>query len=312
MEDLERVLAGEDAGYSYARYGSPTTEALHELIATLENGHGALACASPQAALETAIRAALVDRHQSVLASDVLSWRSKRLLLEVLQPSGCDINFINVCDQTLFAEELATRRPGCVLVETISAPDLRVPEIDRLAAMVARSGAGLVVDNTLATPFLVRPLELGANLVVHSIAEYLLGQPGFAGGLVVSDQVHYEQVRSLSRLSGMVLGPFESYITMQSIKTMPLRMEYQCAGADMLVAWLREHPRVARVNYLTEPTHPDAPVIRRLFPRGLYGALLGFDLIDPSPEAFSAFVERLNLIVLGASFGDCRTTILSR
>ena len=128
------------------------------------------------------------------------------------------------------------------------------------------AGAALVVDNTFATPLLVRPLELGAHFSVHSVTKYLAGHGDVLGGVVVTDSEHARSLRALGRTIGPVLGPFESYLTMRGIKTFPLRMERQCANACRVASWLAAHPRVERVYFPGDPQHPDAATIRRLFP----------------------------------------------
>src|SRR5208283_4826681 len=118
--------------------------------------------------------------------------------------------------------------PGCVILETMSNPLLRVPAIDRIAQMTRSAGAALIVDSTFATPLLVRPLELGANLVVHSLTKFLAGHGDVLGGAIITDEAHAATLRGISRISGPVLGPFESYLTMRGVKTFVLRMERQC------------------------------------------------------------------------------------
>ena len=158
-------------------------------------------------------------------------------------------------------------KPGCIVLETISNPLLRVPDLDRIAELARAAGAALLVDNTFATPMLVRPLEHGAHLSVHSLTKFLAGHGDVLGGVVVTDEAHSDIVRTLSRTLGPVLGPFESYLTLRGIKTFALRFERQCANACRIASWLQSHPRVARVHYLADPNHPDAAVIRHCCPR---------------------------------------------
>lgn len=308
-EELDRVFAREQEGYCYARYGNPTSAALEELVASLESGRGALACASGMAALHTALLAALTDRVKSVLAATSLYGATFNLLLQVLEPLGVSCQFVDACDLEAVAEAVSRRRPGCLLVETISNPLLRVAPLDRLAELARGAGAALVVDNTFATPLLVRPLELGAHLVVHSLTKYLAGHGDVLGGIVVSDDAHYETLRALGRTAGAVLGPFESYLTMRGIKTFPLRMERQCANARELAAWLRRHPRIERVYYPDDAAHPDGATVARLL-AGLYGAIVSFEIRDAGRNEILAVLDRLKLIVPATSLGDVHTMIL--
>lgn len=309
-EQLDRVFAREQEGYCYARYGNPTSAALEELMASLEGGRGALACASGMAALHMAVLAALTDRNKSVLAATSLYGATFNLLLQVLEPLGVSCQFVDACDLEAVAEAVSRRRPGCLLVETISNPLLRVAPLDRLAELARGAGAALVVDNTFATPLLVRPLQLGAHLVVHSLTKFLAGHGDVLGGIVVSDEAHHETLRALGRTAGSVLGPFESYLTMRGIKTFPLRMERQCANARELAAWLRRHPRIERVHYPDDETHPDAATAARLLPGGLYGAIVSFEVRSAGRSEILALLDRLKLTVPATSLGDVHTMIL--
>jgi len=160
MEKLDRVFGREETGFSYARYDNPTNAALEELCASLENGHGALACSSGMAAIHVALLTALTDRRKSVVAADALYGATVSLLMNVLEPLGVNVRFVDICDLAAVEKAIAEAKPGCVLMETISNPLLRVGQIDRVAALAKAAGAALVVDNTFATPLLARPIEL--------------------------------------------------------------------------------------------------------------------------------------------------------
>jgi cystathionine gamma-synthase/methionine-gamma-lyase len=309
-EQLERIFAHEEQGYCYSRWDNPTCAALEELTASLENGHGALACASGMAALQLAVLTALKDRRRSVLAADALYGATFKLLLEVMEPLGVESSFVDICDLEAVNKSITERQPGCVLMETVSNPLLRVGQLDRIAQLAKSAGAALIVDNTFATPLLVRPLELGADLVVHSLTKYLAGHGDVLGGIVISDERHYEDLRALSRTCGPVLGPFESYLTMRGVKTFALRMERQCANARRLADWLGEHPRVEQVHYPGDPAHPDTETVRRLLPDGLYGGIVSFEIKDAKREDVFGFMDRLKLIVRATSLGDVHTMIL--
>ncbi|HTR35573.1 MAG TPA: PLP-dependent aspartate aminotransferase family protein [Bryobacteraceae bacterium] len=307
---LDRVLAQEEPGCSYSRYDNPSNAALEELVAELENGHGALACSSGMAALHIGILAALTDRRKSVLAASALYGATTSMLMNVLEPLGIAVNFVDICDLAAVRQKIAECKPGCVLMETISNPLLRVGDIDGIAELAHAAGAALLVDATFATPLLVRPLDHGANIVVHSLTKFLAGHGDVLGGIIVTDKDNTEVVRALSRTVGPVLGPFESYLTMRGIKTLALRVERQCQNACRIAAWLGSHPKIDRVYYLADPKHPDAAVIRRLLPEGLYGALVSFELKDAGKEDVLHFMDRLKLIVRGTSLGDVHSLML--
>jgi len=310
MERLDRVFAREEAGYCYARYDNPSNAALEELMASLENGAGALACASGMAAVQMAVTTALTDRRKSVVAANALYGATVGMLMNVFEPAGTAVRFVDTCDLDALGAAVAEARPGCILVESISNPLLRVGEIDRIAAIAREAGAALVVDNTFATPLIARPLEWGANLVVHSVTKYLAGHGDVLGGVVVADAEHYPGLRTLSRTIGPVLGPFESYLTMRGIKTFPLRMERQCANACRVASWLGSHPRVERVCFPGDPQHADAAAVRRLFPPNLYGAMVSFEIRDAGREEVFRFMDALRLILCATSLGDVHSMML--
>jgi cystathionine beta-lyase/cystathionine gamma-synthase len=307
---LDRVLGREEAGFCYGRYDNPTRSALEELLTALEAGHSAQVCSSGMMAIHMALLAALTDRRKSVLAANALYGSTATLLHQVLEPLGVTVDFVDICDLAAVEQKIAESKPGCIVMETISNPLLRVGDLDRIAELARAAGAALLVDNTFATPLLVRPLEHGANFSVNSLTKFLAGHGDVLGGVVVTDEAHADVVRALSRTMGPVLGPFESYLSMRGIKTFALRVERQCANACRIATWLQSHPRVARVHYLADPNHPDAAVIRRLLPEGPYGALVTFEIKDAAKLDVFRFMDQLKLVVRGTSLGDVHSLLL--
>ena len=307
---LDRVLGREEAGFCYGRYDNPTRTGLEELLNELESGALAQVCASGMAAIHLALLAALTDRRKSVLAANALYGATTTMLAQVLEPLGVEVTFIDICDNAAVERKIAEIKPGCIVMETISNPLLRVGDLDRIAELARAAGAALLVDNTFATPLMIRPIEHGANFSVHSLTKFLAGHGDVLGGVVVTDAAHADVLRSLSRTMGPVLGPFESFLTMRGIKTFPLRMERQCANACRIASWLESHPRVARVHYPADPKHPDAAVIRRLLPDGPYGALVPFEIKDATKEDVFRFMDKLQVVVRGTSLGDVHSLLL--
>ena len=310
MEQLDRVFGQEEKGYCYTRYDNPNASALEELICALEGGAGAQTCASGMAALQLAITTALADRRKSIVAASAMYGATIGLLMNVFEPMGVAVRFADICDLDAFRTAVVEAKPGCILIETISNPLLRVGAIDQIAEIAREAGAALVVDNTFGTPLLVRPLDLGAHFSVHSITKYLAGHGDVMGGVVITGEDHLAGLRGLSRTIGPVLGPFESYLTMRGIKTFPLRMERQCANACRVASWLSTHPAVSRVYFTGDPAHPDAATIRRLFPANLYGAMVSFEIKGEGREDVFRFMDRLQMIVRATSLGDVHTMML--
>jgi cystathionine gamma-synthase/methionine-gamma-lyase len=244
------------------------------------------------------------------VAADALYGASVGLLMNVFEPSGVSVRFAGVCDLDGLRSAVREARPGCILMEAISNPLLRVGQIDRIAEIAREAGAALIVDSTFATPLLLRPLELGAHFSVHSLTKFLSGHGDVLGGVVISDAEHYEALRRLSRTIGPVLGPFESYLAMRGIKTFPLRMERQCANARLVADWLAAHGRVERVYFTGDPAHPDAAAIRRLFPPGLFGAMVSFEVRGAGKPEIFRFMDALKTIVRATSLGDVHSMML--
>jgi len=309
-EQLDRIFGHEEEGPSYARYDNPTNSALEELTTALENGHGSLATCSGMTALQIAFQAALLDRPHSIVSSSSIYGATVKLLDQVMAPFEVNVKYVDMSDLAAVEKAIAAEKPGCVFLESISNPLLRVADIPQIAAMTRAAGAARVIDNTFASPMLLRPLDLGANIVVHSATKYLAGHGDVLGGVIVSDAENHENVRMLSRISGGTLGPFESYLTMRGIKTLALRYERQCQNARKLAACLSSHPSVERVHYCADPQHPDAATIKELFAPGLFGAILAFEIKDADKAAVLRFMTRLKMIVPGTSLGDVHTLLL--
>jgi cystathionine beta-lyase/cystathionine gamma-synthase len=310
MEQLDRIFGREEEGPCYARYESPSASALEEVVCSLEGGHGALACGTGMSALHMAVMTALTDRRRSVVSANAIYGATTSMLMNVFEPSGVSVRFADACDLDALRAAVADAKPGCILIESISNPLLRVPDIGKIAEIAAEAGAALVVDNTFATPMIMRPLELGAHISVHSLTKYLAGHGDVMGGVVVTDEPHYATLRSLGRIIGPGLGPFECYLTMRGIKTFPLRMERQCANACRVASWLSAHPKVEKVYFTADPAHPDAATIRRNFPQGMYGAIVSFEIKDAAREEIFRFMDALKMIVRATSLGDVHTMML--
>ena len=310
MDQLDRVFGREEQGPSYARYDNPTVTALQELVNELEGGHATLACSSGMMAMHLAVLAALVDRPKRVVAGHVLYGATTNMLMTVFGALGVETTFADASDPSAFEAAIKAAKPGAVAVESITNPLLRVCALDKIAAMARAASAPLIVDNTFATPMLMRPLELGASIVIHSATKYLAGHGDVLGGLVISDAENFETLNTLLRVLGPNLGPFEAYLTMRGIKTLALRMEKQCSNARQLAAWLRSHPRIERVHFPDDPSHPDAANVKRLLPPDLFGAMVTIELKDAGKAEVFAFMEKLRMIVCATSLGDVHTMML--
>lgn len=310
MGQLDRIFGREEQGPSYARYDNPTTNALEELVNDLESGHGCVACSSGMNAMMLAFMTALVDRPKRVVAANALYGATTNMLNNILAQFAIETTYVDICDLAAVEEAVKESKPGTIVMETVSNPLLRVGAMDKIAEIAKRANAALIVDNTFATPLLVRPIELGASIVVHSATKYMSGHGDVLGGVLIADETHFNTAKTLTRTMGPNMSPFEAYLTMRGIKTMGLRVERQCANACKVASWLASHPGVEKVHFTADPSHPDAATIQRLFPKNLYGAMIAFELKGAGREEVFQFMERLKMIVRATSLGDVHTMML--
>ena len=309
VDRLHRVLAGEP-GYVYSRHGNPTTAALEEAVAALEGGETAVALASGMAALHAALLAAGLRAGDTVVAARDLYGVTHALLSEVLAPLGIRTRLVDVARTEEAAAVLAAERPRLFLLETISNPLLVVPDLPLLAEAAHRAGARVVVDSTFATPYLLRPLEHGADKVVHSLTKYLAGHDDVLGGIVVANGALGAAVRRQAQVVGAVLGPNEAWLAHRGLKTLALRMRAHCENAARVAAWLEGQPRVRRVYFPGLPSHPQHQLAQRLFRPAAYGGMVSFELAAGTAAAALAFMERLQLILPGTTLGCIHSLVL--
>lgn len=310
LQTIDQIFAHEVHGYAYSRYDNPSNAALEEQISALESAAGTLATASGMSALQIALTAALLDRRKSILAANALYGATVKLMQNVFEPFGTATSFVDICDLDAVAAAIEREKPGVILMESISNPLLRIGAIDKIAEMANAAGACLIVDNTFATPLLIRPLELGAHISVNSATKYLSGHGDVIGGLVSCDAAHLEPVRTLSRIYGPILGPFECYLTMRGVKTFPLRVERQNRNAIGVARHLVNHEKVEKVYFPGLPGYPDRATGQRLLPEGMFGAMVSFEIRGAARTDIFGFFDRLKLIVPATSLGDVHSMML--
>lgn len=349
-EDLDAALAGTNPSPVYARYGNPTVASLEAAVAALEGGEAALAYGSGMAALHGALLAAGARAGAAVVAAIDVYGATYALLDRLLASQGVTVRFVDISDfdavgaalgatgatarvapTANVGAALAAARPVALLVETISNPLLKVADLPRLAELAHAQGAALIVDNTFATPVLCRPLAWGADFVVHSATKYLGGHGDVLGGVVVASAVRRAALLEINKLVGANLGPQEAWLIQRGLKTLPLRVERQCANAAQIAAWLAGHPRVAHVNYPGLAAHPQHALAGQLLgdhqdgPFGaaedvaygsamyggtMYGGMISFDLRDAGRTEVFRFMEALRLVQPATSLGDVYTLML--
>ncbi len=309
IETTDRVLGGEQEGYSYARYDNPTVRAFEEALASLEAPDGAgtraFAFASGMAATHAALAAAELTNGATVLAAEQLYGSTATLLVQVFGASGVETRFVDAYDLGAVEKKVAELKPRAVVVESISNPLLRVADLPAISEITRAAGAALIVDNTFGTPCLQRPLELGADIVVHSATKYLSGHGDLTAGVVACGPPYDAAVEQIRKLVGGVLGPFEAWLAHRGLKTLPLRMDRQCRNAREIAGRLASHPKIARVNHPSLESHPDHETALRVLSDT--GGLVSFELAEGGREAAFAFLNALELCVKAPSLGDVYT-----
>ena len=308
IETTDRILGGEQQGYSYARYDNPTVVAFEEALASLEAPHlnaRAFAFASGMSAMHAALTAAELGPGATVLAAEQLYGSTATLLVQIFGSLGVEVRFVDAYDLGAVEKKVAEHRPRAVVVETISNPLLRVADTAGVAEITRAGGAALVVDNTFGTPCLQRPLEMGADLVVHSATKYLSGHGDLTAGVVAAGPPYDAALEGIRKLVGGTLGTFEAWLAHRGLKTLALRMERQCENARLISSHLASHKKVAKVHHPALEDHPDAEVARRVLADT--GGLVSFELEVEGREAAFAFLNALDLCVKAPSLGDIYT-----
>ncbi|WP_254459205.1 cystathionine gamma-synthase [Xanthomonas sacchari] len=297
---------GEHQGFEYSRTHNPTRFAYERCVAALEGGSRGFAFASGMAATATVIE--LLDSGSHVIAMDDLYGGSYRLFERVRKRTAAlEFGFVDLTDPAAFE---AAIRPTTkmVWIETPTNPMLKIVDIAGIAAIARKHGLLVVVDNTFASPLLQRPLALGADIVVHSATKYLNGHSDMVGGMaVVGDNAELaEQLAFLQNSVGGVQGPFDSFLALRGLKTLPLRMRAHCDNALALAQWLDTHPAVEKVIYPGLPSHPQHALAGRQMSG--YGGIVSI-VLKGGFEAAKRFCERTRLFTLAESLGGVESLV---
>jgi cystathionine gamma-synthase/methionine-gamma-lyase len=308
MQDMDSAFAGAIDGYVYTRHGNPTVAAVERTILALEGGAGACAFASGMAALHAALLACEMRPGSVVLASQDLYGATLSLLLRIFDLFDIRTVTVDFANLDALAAKARELRPRVVVAETISNPLLKVCDLDAVSAVAREVGAKFVVDATFSTPCLSRPLEHGADFVVHSATKYLSGHATVTGGLVVArEKQDHAALYEIMKLTGGILGPWEAHELLRGMKTLPLRFQRQCANAQRIAETLANHARVKRVFY---PALCDPQGAARMLHAPYAGALVSIVLADDSRDGAFRFMDALKMCARATSLGDVFTTVL--
>ena len=301
-----RALDDPEAGFAYSRYANPTTSALEAVAADLEGGAAALATSSGMGAINAVLLGSL-SPGDHVIAQQCLYGGTFAVFTALADRYGIDVSYVSGRDPAEVTAAV-TDRSTLLFLETIANPTAAVSDLPALIAAGHRAGLTCVVDNTFATPMLCRPIEHGADIVIHSATKYLGGHDDVTLGLVVfaQEQAHQPLWKHTVNL-GVAADPFAAWLTLRGLKTLALRMERHCASAAHLAGRLAGHPAVARVHWPGLADHPDHATARRILSG--FGGMAAFDLAG-GRDAGLAFVGRLRLAMLGTSLGGTQTLVL--
>ena len=296
---------GDHLGYEYSRTHNPTRKAWEDCIADLESGSHGFAFASGMAAIDALMH--LLEPGDHVLAMHDLYGGTWRLFERVRRhSSGHEFSFVDLADVDA-ARDAITERTKMIWVETPTNPMLQLVDIAAMAKLARECGAWLVVDNTFATPMLQRPLELGADIVVHSVTKYLNGHSDMVGGAVVVDNDQLaEQIGFIQNSSGGVQGPFDSFLVMRGVKTLALRMKAHCESAERIAEWLSQHPKVEKVIYPGLDNHPQKALAEKQMDG--FGGMVSFDIGGDLDRA-RRFLENTHLFALAESLGGVESLV---
>ena len=301
-------FALKEAGHIYSRLGNPTTDLLERKIAALEGGEAAVAFASGMGAISS-VKWTICAAGKHIIADETLYGCTHALLEHGLTRYGVEVDFINTSDLDAVKAALKTNT-AMIYLETPANPNLKVSDIEGISKIVHEYNPAIyvVVDNTFATPVLQNPLDLGADVVVHSATKYLNGHGDVIAGFAVGKQEFMNQVRlfGLKDMTGAVLGPQEAFLVIRGLKTLEVRVERHCQNAKKVAEYLASHPKVEKVYYPGLKNHPNHEVAARQMKD--FGAMIAFE-VKGGIDAGKKLCDSLEMIALAVSLGDVETLI---
>lgn len=294
-----QTTPGGHQGYEYSRSGNPTRTALERSLASIENGQYGLAFASGLAAIDAVIK--LLNPGDEVISTNDLYGGSYRLFRQVFEKYSIKFHFVGMQDISAIASQI-NQKTKLLWVETPTNPMMNVIDIEAASQLAKEHNLLLAVDNTFATPYLQRPLDMGADIVMHSATKYLGGHSDLVvGALVVNDEELAEKLYFLQNASGGVCGPMDSFLTLRGIKTLHVRMQRHCENCRAIAEYLNSHSKIEKVFWPGFQDHPNYEVAKRQMKD--FGGMLSFSPKGGSFEDAVKFVESLRIFTLAESLG---------
>jgi cystathionine gamma-synthase/methionine-gamma-lyase len=310
MDEMDAVFEGTRGGPLYLRYGSPTVSAFETAVAALEGAEAAQAYSSGMAAIHAALLTAGAKAGASVVAALDVYGATFAVLNRLLTTLGVNVRMVNVSDLDEVKKAVQETRASVVLAEIISNPLLKVADVPALADIAHSRGASLLIDNTFASPYLFNPLQHGADYAIHSVTKYLSGHGDVLGGVVATSVQNKNKLNELNKLVGSVLGPFEAWLALRGLKTLPLRVSRQCDNAQRIAEWLCGQPRIAKVNYPGLKEHAQHALAEQLFGGKGYGGVLSFEIAGADKATAYRFMEALKVCLPATTLGDIYSLVL--
>lgn len=286
--------------YEYSRSANPTRTALEDALASIENGIRGLAFASGLAASDAVMK--ILKQGDEVIAMDNLYGGTYRMFVKIYQNFGIKFHFVDMTDLKKF-ECLINKNTKLVWLETPTNPLMKLADIAEIAKITNKHKLLFAVDNTFATPYLQKPLDLGADIVMHSATKYLGGHSDvMAGALIVKDKELGEKLHFAQFATGGILGPMDSYLVLRGIKTLNLRMQRHCENGAKVAEYLKSHPAVKRVYYPGLVSHPNHEIAKKQM-NGGFGGMVSFTFNSGKKEDAFAFLEKIKVFTLAESLG---------
>jgi len=302
----QKRFLGEELGYVYSRVGNPTETVLEEKLADLEGGEAALAVASGMGAI-TSLMWSFVEPGDEIVADKTLYGCTFAFLTEGISKFGVELRFADFTRPDELQQALSNKT-RFVFFETPSNPNMRIIDVAMVCDMAQKAGARVIVDNTYCTPYLQRPIELGADFVVHSLTKYLSGHGDLIAGAIIGprEEIQHIHLYGVKDMTGAVISPFDAYLTIRGLKTLEIRMDRHCQSAQILAEAIERHPAVKKTYFPGLESHPQHQLAKRQM--SAFGGMIAFEL-KGGYAAGIRFMDSLKLAMRAVSLGDAETLV---
>ncbi|MGG3560346.1 methionine gamma-lyase [Neobacillus rhizosphaerae] len=304
-EQGEKRFAGKEEGYIYSRLGNPTAKILEDRMAALEKGEAALAFSSGMAAV-SAVLIALTKSGDHILCSQGV-YGCTFGLLELLQEKYHIEHDFSLMDKRETIENQIKPNTACIYIETPINPTMKLVDLQMVADVAKEKGIPIIVDNTFCSPYLQTPITNGCDIVIHSATKYICGHGDVIAGIVVGGREIINQIsRTTQKDIGGIISPFDAWLLLRGLKSLPIRMDRHCENTTFLFEFLKQHPKVDAIYYPGDSEHPDYAIMKKQMKKP--GGLISFS-IKGTKETAQMFMNQLNLIKIAVSLGDAETLI---